>query len=128
MENLEREHQEAPKIDRGLPELSQRRELRIVGIRVAGRRRRPSGEKAPLQRELRTAGKLWLLGGVAMVAIWISLFAFPETTDWWTDRDYWVLEQFVDIRNSTLTSIADAVAYSGHRGFFGSCESAPSSP
>ena len=34
MENLEREHQETPKIDRGLPELAAQREFRIVGIRV----------------------------------------------------------------------------------------------
>lgn len=117
MENPETAQQEAPKISRGLPELAAQRDFRIVGVRVAGRRRRPSGEKAPLQRELRTAGKLWLLGGIAMVAIWISLFAFPETANWWTDRDNSILERFVDIRNSTLTSIADAVALLGSSWF-----------
>jgi len=70
-----------------------------------------------MQRELRTAGRLWLLGGIAMIALWISLFAFPGTTDWWTDRDHSVLGWFVDIRNSTLTAIADVVALLGSTWF-----------
>ena len=60
------ESQLAKPIERSLPELAERREVRIVGVRVAGRRRRPSGEKPPLQRDLHTAGRLWLLGGIAM--------------------------------------------------------------
>ena len=100
-------------IEPGLVELGERREVRIAGIRFAGRRRRPSGERAPLQRELHTSGKLWLVGGLAAVAIWISLFAFPETTDWWTDRDLTVLGWFVDLRTDTLTSMADGVAVLG---------------
>ncbi len=111
------EFQESTPIERVLPELGVRREVRIVGIRVAGRRRRPSGEKAPLPRELRMVGRLWLLGGIAMVALWISLFAFPESTNWWTDRDNSILEQFVDVRTSTLTSLADAVAVLGSSWF-----------
>ena len=111
------ELQESTPIERVLPELGVRREVRIVGIRVAGRRRRPSGEKAPLPRELRTVGRLWLLAGIAMVALWISLFAFPESTNWWTDRDNSILEQFVDVRTSTLTSLADAVAVLGSSWF-----------
>ncbi len=112
MENLG-ESQESTPIEPGLPALGERREIRIAGIRVAGRRRRPSGEKAPLPRELRTAGRLWLLGGLAMVAIWISLFAFPESANWWTDRDNSILEQFVEARSSALTSLADATALLG---------------
>lgn len=111
------ESEQSTPIERWLPELGERREVKIAGVRVAGRRRRPSGEKAPLQRELRTVGRLWLLGGIAMIVIWISLFAFPETTDWWTDRDNAILRQFVDARNSTLTSIADAVALTGSSWF-----------
>lgn len=105
------------KPERGLPEIGVRREVRIAGIRLAGRRRRPSGEKPPLNRELGTAGKLWLIDGVAMVTLWITLFAFPETTEWWTERDLFILEQFVDIRNDTLTSIADFVVGLGSSAF-----------
>ncbi|MDH3682433.1 MAG: hypothetical protein OEV40_21070 [Acidimicrobiia bacterium] len=63
MEEVQGELRESAKVDRGLRELG----------------------------ELRTAGGLWLLGGVTIVVIRISLFAFPETTDWWTDRDNWIL-------------------------------------
>jgi len=100
-------------IERGLPAIGVRREVRIAGIRVAGRRRRPSGERAPLQRELRAAGRLWLLAGFVMIALWVSLFAFPATTDWWTRHDTRIVQLFVDARNSTLTSIADVVAVLG---------------
>ena len=111
------EPQESTPIERSLPELAVRREVRIVGIRVAGRRRRPSGEKPPLQREQGTVGRLWLLGGIAMVALWISLFAVPDTTNWWTARDNAILGWFVDIRASGLSSLADAVAVTGSSWF-----------
>ena len=100
-------------IARGLSTVGVRREVRIAGIRVAGRRRRPSGEKAPLQRELRIVGRLWLLVGIVTIGLWISLFAFPATTEWWTRQDISILQRFVDIRSGTLTSIADAVAVLG---------------
>jgi tRNA A-37 threonylcarbamoyl transferase component Bud32/membrane-associated phospholipid phosphatase len=109
--------QEVTPIERSLPELAVRREVRIAGVRVAGRRRRPSGEKPPLQRELRTMGRLWLLGGIAMVVLWISLFALPSTGDWWTERDNSVLRWFVDIRTDSLTSLADAIAVLGSSWF-----------
>ena len=102
-----------PEIERGLPTLGVRREVRIAGIRVAGRRRRPSGERAPLQRDLRAAGKLWLVAGILMVAIWVTLFAFPATTDWWTRNDNAVVGWFFDIRTTTLTNVADAIATLG---------------
>jgi len=101
------------RIERGLPTIGVRREVRVAGIRIAGRRRRPSGEKAPLERELRATGRIWLVAGIAMIAVWITLFAFPATTNWWTRHDISVLRRFVDARNDTLTSIADAVALLG---------------
>lgn len=104
-------------IEPDLADLGVRRELRIAGVRLAGRRRRPSGERAPLERELQTVGWFWLVGGVTMIAIWISLFAFPETTTWWTDRDMWVIDRFVAARNSAATRIADAVAVLGSSWF-----------
>jgi hypothetical protein len=97
-------------VERGLPTIGVRRELRIAGIRIAGRRRRPSGEKAPLERQLRAAGRIWLFAGIVMIGVWVSLFAFPASTNWWTRHDISILERFVDARNDTLTSIADVVA------------------
>jgi tRNA A-37 threonylcarbamoyl transferase component Bud32/membrane-associated phospholipid phosphatase len=88
--------------------VGRRRELRVGGIRFAGRRRRPSGEKPPLPRELTRSTKLWLAIGAAVVILWISLFAFPTTTDFWLDLDLRVLNWFVSIRNETLTEVMRA--------------------
>lgn len=85
-----------------------RRAFKIAGVTVAGRRRRPSGEAAPLPRELKAAGQLWLLLGLAVFAVWFSLFVVPSSTDWWTRQDLKVLNWFVDRRTDTLTSIAKA--------------------
>ncbi|MCP4305683.1 MAG: hypothetical protein GY788_12555 [bacterium] len=104
-------------IARELPAVGARREVRVAGIRVAGRRRRPSGEKAALRRDLETSGRAWLLGGLIMILIWISLFAFPRTADWWTRQDTRLLEQFVDLRSSAMTSITDFIAILGSSWF-----------
>jgi len=91
--------------DPALEDVARRRERRIAGITVTGRRRRPSGQKPPLPRRLGTSGRIWLVVAVATLALWISLFAFPRTTDWWTRLDHQLLNWFVDIRNNTLDSI-----------------------
>ncbi len=104
-------------VERGLPTLGVRREVRFAGIRVAGRRRRPSGEGAPLQRELHAAGKLWLLAGILMIGLWISLFAFPATTDFWTRNDVAVNGWFVDLRTAGLTGLAEIIAILGSSWF-----------
>jgi len=93
------------------PELSlvgRRREFKVAGINIAGRRRRPSGEAAPLPRELRTAGQLWLISGLGMIVVWFVLFAAPSTTEWWTIQDHKVLEWLVERRTDTLTNLAKA--------------------
>ena len=105
--------QESGLIEPGLPSVGVRREVRVAGIRVAGRRRRPSGEKAALRGDLDASGRVWLLSGLIMIAIWVSLFAFPATADWWTRQDTVVLRRIVDIRSSALTSVADAIAFLG---------------
>ncbi len=77
----------------------------MAGITVSGRRRRPSGQKPPLPRELGRTGKFWLVAGIAIAVLWISLFAFPRSTNWWEARDHQVLSWFVDVRNDPLTQI-----------------------
>jgi membrane-associated phospholipid phosphatase len=94
------------RVERALDLVGRRREFSVAGVKIAGRRRRPSGEAAPLPRDLRTAGQLWLLSGLAMIVIWFSLFAIPSTTNWWTRQDLKVLEWFVDRRTDTLTALA----------------------
>ncbi|MDH3259828.1 MAG: phosphatase PAP2 family protein [Acidimicrobiia bacterium] len=105
------------RVVRELGLVGRRREFRVAGVRVAGRRRRPSGEKAPLPRELRTSGRIWLVAGLIMVAIWLSLFAVPATTNWWTRVDTDILRWFVDLRTSASTSIARAIHSLGSEWF-----------
>jgi tRNA A-37 threonylcarbamoyl transferase component Bud32/membrane-associated phospholipid phosphatase len=92
----------------GLGQIGHRRQVSIGGIQIAGRRRRPSGEKAPLPRELMRSGRFWLIAGFAIALMWTTLFAFPATTDWWSRFDHRILDWFVDIRNDTLTSVMKA--------------------
>jgi membrane-associated phospholipid phosphatase len=100
-----------------LDSVGHQRELRVAGFKISGRRRRPSGEKAPLPRELGRSGRFWLVVAVATGVLWISLFAFPRTTDWWTTLDHRVLNWFVDVRNDTLDEIMLALHALGS-GFF----------
>jgi membrane-associated phospholipid phosphatase len=97
------------RVERALDLVGRRREFKVAGVKIAGRRRRPSGEAAPLPRDLRTAGHLWLLSGLAMIAVWFSLFAIPSSTEWWTIQDHKVLTWFVDMRTDALTSVAKAL-------------------
>jgi membrane-associated phospholipid phosphatase len=52
-----------------------------------------------------------------MVLIWVSLFAFPATADWWTRQDLALLRRIVDMRTSAGTAIADVVAVLGSSWF-----------
>ncbi len=105
----ERDSSAVGSVARELDLVGRRREFKIAGIRVAGRRRRPSGEAAPLPRQLRAAGHLWLLSGLAVFAVWFSLFIVPTSTDWWTRQDLKVLEWFVERRTEAWTTIAKAL-------------------
>lgn len=96
-------------VARELDLVGRRREFKIAGVKVAGRRRRPSGGAAPLPRELRTAGQLWLLAGIGMIIVWFSLFAVPSSTEWWTIQDQKVLDWMVDRRTDAWTSLAKAL-------------------
>ena len=87
--------------------IGQRRQLRIAGLRIAGRRRRPSGEKPPLPRELHRSGMFWLISGIVVAIVWISLFAFPATTGFWEGLDHVVLDWFVGIRNDATTQVME---------------------
>ncbi len=98
-----------PRVESGLGDIGQRREVRVAGIRVSGRRRRPSGEKEPLPRELKASGWFWLAAGVFLLGLWVSIFAWSETTTWWTDRDLAVLKWFVELRTTATTRVMDAL-------------------
>lgn len=88
-----------------LGDVGRQRTLQVAGVRLSGRRRRPSGDKPPLPRELGTSGRIWLAVGLLSILIWASLFAVPETADWWGRRDNQVVMWLVDIRSQALTQV-----------------------
>ena len=89
--------------------LAYRRMVRLGGVSFSGRRRRPSGEKPPLPRALNRSGKFWLSAGLVVTALWVTLFAFPVTTDFWTRVDHELLDWLVASRSDTLTDIVRAL-------------------
>ncbi|MDH3730237.1 MAG: hypothetical protein OES13_03770 [Acidimicrobiia bacterium] len=89
--------------------VGERREIRVGGLLISGKRRRPSGEKPPLPRELKLSGKIWLVVGVSTLAVWISLFAIPGSAEWWQLRDNAVLSWFIDLRTNVATTISKAI-------------------
>ena len=86
-------------------------------MRITGRRRRPTGEKAPLPREFDASGWFWLAAGVFLTLLWISIFAFPDSTDWWTDRDHEILRWLQDLRADGLTRVMDGLHALGSQWF-----------
>ena len=95
-----------PTVGRELDLVGGRREFTIAGVTIAGRRRRPSGEAAPLPRNLKGAATLWLIFGGLVLVVWVMLFVIPSSTQWWTEQDYKIVSWFVDRRTETLTSLA----------------------
>jgi membrane-associated phospholipid phosphatase len=92
-----------------LEQVGGRRQLRIGGIRISGKRRRPAGEKAPLPREFRASAKFWLIAGLGTAVVWITLFYLPAAPEWWTRRDLAVLNTLVDLRTDPMTTVMKAI-------------------
>ena len=86
-----------------LGEIGARRVVRIGRVQVAGRRRRPAGEKEPLPRDFRGTGVFWLLIGLAGLLIWFLLFALAGSPDWWTRQDLRLLLRLEDMRTDAAT-------------------------
>jgi membrane-associated phospholipid phosphatase len=100
-------------VARELDLVGHRREVRIAGLRITGRRRRPTGESAPMPRRLYTSGRVFLISAIVTVIVWSVLFIVPTTTNFWERNDQRVLEAFVDLRTSSLTTIAEAGHFLG---------------
>jgi tRNA A-37 threonylcarbamoyl transferase component Bud32 len=88
--------------------LGERRELRVGGVHLVGRRRRPSGEAAPLPHELRRSGQVAAAAIVAVLVLWVIIFAFPDTSTWWDARDAAMLERLAEQRADVTTTLARA--------------------
>ena len=98
-----------PPVARELDLVGGRREFKLAGVTVAGRRRRPSGEAAPLPRDLRGSAQLWMAVGVLTVVVWLWLFVVPSSTQWWDRQDSKVLQWIVELRTDGLTAVAKAL-------------------
>lgn len=96
-----------------LGDIGHRRQVRVAGIQLSGRRRRPSGEKPPLPRQLNRSGWFWLIAGLGLMVLWISLFAFPTSTEWWGKVDLAVLNWFVDMRSDAATTVMKSLQFLG---------------
>ncbi len=96
------------RVARHLGGVGERSEVKFGGIRVAGRRRRPTGESPPLPIEFRASGWIWLGLGIVGILIWGSLFWWPESTAWWEARDQTVSDWLIDLRTDFGTDVARA--------------------
>jgi hypothetical protein len=67
---------------------------------------------------LRTSGWIWLIIGLSTVVLWMTLFAYPETRNWWEARDLTINQWFVDLRNDSATTFMKAVHALGSAWFF----------
>jgi tRNA A-37 threonylcarbamoyl transferase component Bud32/membrane-associated phospholipid phosphatase len=54
---------------------------------------------------LNRSGRFWLVAGLSLALLWWTLFAFPETTDFWTRVDHAALDWMVDRRSEGLTRL-----------------------
>jgi membrane-associated phospholipid phosphatase/tRNA A-37 threonylcarbamoyl transferase component Bud32 len=101
------------RVAQALGEVGERREFRFAGIRVAGRRRRPSGTPPPLPRPLQASGRVWLAVGVSALLLWGTVLLWPDTADWWQRRDHQVLSWLTRRRTDAATTVMEKVAALG---------------
>jgi tRNA A-37 threonylcarbamoyl transferase component Bud32 len=87
-----------------LGQVGERRVVRIAGVRLAGRRRRPSGEKEPLPREFRGTGTFWAVVALLGLLIWALLFLIGGSPDWWTRQDMKFLLRVEEMRSEAATA------------------------
>jgi tRNA A-37 threonylcarbamoyl transferase component Bud32/membrane-associated phospholipid phosphatase len=85
----------------------------FAGIKLHGRRRRPSGEPPPHAYELRRSGRIWLGLFVAVLAVWVGVYASnaPDPIIQRLDDD--LLSGLDRLRAGPLTSAARALLVLG---------------
>jgi tRNA A-37 threonylcarbamoyl transferase component Bud32/membrane-associated phospholipid phosphatase len=80
---------------------------------ILGGRRRPVAEARPFLFHLRTAEWTWLAFGVAVLAIWVSLFATGAPSPWLEGVDAAILDAAAKIRTAPLTAFFRVAAAAG---------------
>jgi tRNA A-37 threonylcarbamoyl transferase component Bud32 len=98
--------------------VGERREFRIGGVHLVGRRRRPSGEVAPLPHQLHRSGQVAALAILAVLGSWVLVFTYPASVAWWDAWDGAVLDRLVALRTEVGTSLARAVDTLGSAWFW----------
>jgi tRNA A-37 threonylcarbamoyl transferase component Bud32 len=79
----------------------------------SGRRRRPSGERAPLEYELKRTGWLWLVLAIVVLGLWVLLLASSIADPLVQNADDSVLRWLAAHREPRWTSLAAAVSLLG---------------
>ena len=100
-----------------LGQIGERRVVSIGGVRFAGRRRRPSGEKEPLPREFRGTGTFWAVIALLGLLIWALLFLVGGSPDWWTRQDLKLLFRVEEMRTDATVGGDGATGVSGRMCF-----------
>jgi tRNA A-37 threonylcarbamoyl transferase component Bud32/membrane-associated phospholipid phosphatase len=78
-----------------------------------GRRRRPAGHARPYPFRFEGSSWTWLALGVAVLTIWVALFATGAPAPWLERADGAVLDAAVDSRTAGLTSVMQVLAATG---------------
>ncbi len=89
-----------------LEAVADRREFRLAGVQLSGRRRRPSGEPAPLRQELGTSGRVLLVGASAVAIAWIAIAIWPAWLAWWDAWEGRILVWLEELRTASATRVA----------------------
>ena len=76
---------------------------------LGGHRRRPSGEPAPLPRQLNRAAIAWVVGFAFWASIWVWVFLSDDPAIWITERDLELMAPIVDHRAEWVTPPMKAV-------------------
>jgi hypothetical protein len=83
--------------------------LRIGGVTVLERRRRPSGEPPPIVREVDLALLFWAAISAVIVALAISTVVVDEAADFWVSLDEGILGWFDGLRARAVTPTMEAL-------------------
>ncbi len=92
-----------------LREVAEQRQLRLAGVKIYSRRRRPAAAPGILPHRPHLFGWSWL-GALAIATLtWGSVVAFGETAEWWFERDTAVAGWFAERGTAWLDEFAETV-------------------
>ena len=100
-------------MDRFLKEVGEQRELRLAGVTLHRRRRRPLGEPRPFQREVRLETVAWITAAVAVAFIWATAAVTRSTSGWWYDWDRGISRWVAELRTPGVTDVMEALEWLG---------------